>query len=521
MRENTRLDKEIREIMTKEFPLPPNVKNAQEEAFARIRRMQTKEGPAEKKRRRGVYLKTFAGLAAAVALFLGICIANPAFAAQVPLVGRVFEAVGDSLGFSGDYKGYAKPLENVAETDGTATKGAKSAAQEKTDLYSQTKNGVTITLSEVYCNDAALYISMVIQSKKEFPETITDTNARPLLHLWNSSLSFDYNSNSLLGYGGSECMDGKFVDAHTYAGVLRYDLSASEDASDYDAYERDRREFMQSLGITQREMEEDPSAASERACQILGVEELTDEAIAEAGGPDWEDYQEVAPVPDSFKMRLSIPMVMGDKVHVTTPQMPKDLKEKYEKSMKAQGLGLTDEDYANFTEEQKEMEHQLFQEMWNQYGLRFPETNQHPNQYENWWVEGPWEFSLDVTKNNDGTIVKEIDDVDENGIGLVSVTKTPFEITIDDGSSNVDTFTVALDADGDILDSGNSGNANILAIQDRDVSRIDVYICDYTEYMDELKGYYWSEDYETKKKEKTFKQLLDERSLYHKELTFD
>ena len=80
---------------------------------------------------------------------------------------------------------------------------------------------------------------------------------------------------------------------------------------------------------------------------------------------------------------------------------------------------------------------------------------------------------------------------------------------------------MALDADGDILPYGSSGDANTFAIQDRDVSRIDIYICDYIEYMDELKVYYWSEDYETKKKEKTFKQLLDERALYHREIIFD
>ncbi len=518
MRENTRLDEEIRATMTKDFPLPPHVKSAQEAAFAQIRRQAqagagAREGNLGEKRhtpKRRVFLKSLAGLAAAAALFLALCVDNPAFASQIPLVGRVFEVVGNSLGFSGDYSEYAKPVENADEP-----------AAEKAELYSQTKNGVTITLSEVYCNDAALYISMVIQSKEKFPDTMTDANEQPLLHLFNSSLKFDYNSKEcLLGCGGGERIDGKFVDAHTYAGVIRYDLSASQDASDVEKYQEERDAFLQSLGIVRQELEENPSAAEARACRILGIDELTDEALAQAGGPDWKDYQREVQVPERFQMQFSIPMVMGDKAQAATPQMPEDLRENYEKSMKAQGLGLSDEDYANFTDDQKETEHRFFTEMWNQYGVRFPETNQHPNKYENWWIEGPWEFSLDVTKNKEETVVKEIGDVDENGLGLASVTKTPFEITIDDGSSNMDTFTVVLDADGDILDSGD-GNASTFAIQDRDVSKIDVYICDYTEYMDELKGYYWSEDYETKKKEKTFKQLLDERALYHREVIFD
>ena len=54
-----------------------------------------------------------------------------------------------------------------------------------------------------------------------------------------------------------------------------------------------------------------------------------------------------------------------------------------------------------------------------------------------------------------------------------------------------------------------------------DASKVDIYICDYIEYMDELKGYWWSTDYKEKAKEKTFKQLLDERCLYHKEVTFE
>ena len=44
---------------------------------------------------------------------------------------------------------------------------------------------------------------------------------------------------------------------------------------------------------------------------------------------------------------------------------------------------------------------------------------------------------------------------------------------------------------------------------------------DYYEYMDELKGYYWSDDYEEKAKTKTFKQLLDEPVVAGTEVHFD
>lgn len=103
MREDTRLDEEIREVMKKDFPLPLNVKSAQEAAFAQIRRQAQESPESEAKKegqprpRRRFFVRSFAGLAAVAALFLAVCIADPAFAAQIPLVGRVFQTVGDSL----------------------------------------------------------------------------------------------------------------------------------------------------------------------------------------------------------------------------------------------------------------------------------------------------------------------------------------------------------------------------------------------------------------------------------------
>lgn len=48
---------------------------------------------------------------------------------------------------------------------------------------------------------------------------------------------------------------------------------------------------------------------------------------------------------------------------------------------------------------------------------------------------------------------------------------------------------VALDANGNKLPYNDSvGNCNIFAIQDRDISTVDIYILDYIQYMDELKG---------------------------------
>ena len=99
--------------------------------------------------------------------------------------------------------------------------------------------------------------------------------------------------------------------------------------------------------------------------------------------------------------------------------------------------------------------------------------------------------------DNSRTQVVEVNTTNESGVGIASVEKTPFEIklnqTYPDGG--YDYFPIALDAKGDILP--------------------------YGEYMDELKGYYYSDDYEQKKADKSFKELLDERAVYKTEVTFE
>ena len=64
------------------------------------------------------------------------------------------------------------------------------------------------------------------------------------------------------------------------------------------------------------------------------------------------------------------------------------------------------------------------------------------------------------------------------------------------------------------------GSVDTHPIAGYDVSKVTIYVCDYDEYMDELKGYYFSQDYEEKAKEKTYQQLLDERCVWSDEVAF-
>lgn len=72
-------------------------------------------GTAKSHKKFKTVYKTALGLTAAAAVFSTVCITNPAFAENIPLVGNVFKQLGNSMGFYGDYSKYAKQLTDSAE----------------------------------------------------------------------------------------------------------------------------------------------------------------------------------------------------------------------------------------------------------------------------------------------------------------------------------------------------------------------------------------------------------------------
>ena len=225
---NNRDNDAIEEIMQADFPLPKQAEDAKNEAFSRIREMVADSGNVENtenmvqrlqekstgssgkkstgtakshKKFKAVY-KTALGLTAAAAVFSTVCITNPAFAENIPLVGNVFKQLGNSLGFYGDYSKYAKQLtesaegaqsadadgsqegssnsQNVQVEDQNTTENHNADKTKDDQSYSKTVDGTTVTLSEVYCNELAMYLSMTIH---------TEDNSRiPSLHLMENPI---------------------------------------------------------------------------------------------------------------------------------------------------------------------------------------------------------------------------------------------------------------------------------------------------------------------------------------------
>lgn len=457
--DNLQLDAHMKNILNSSFPLPQKVADAREEAFAKVRAAAAEKAKDEKqnhtafggedksrknhKKMKKVIFRGLVGAGVAVAAFSCVYMVNPSVAAQMPIVSHVFEQIGESLDFAGDYA-------DLAEQVKEAEKGIESI----------TVDGTTITLSEVYCNETALYLSLVIHSEEKFPDTFYDEDGKPMINMYGQiDVDFDEEGPIDLVYVGDSELDGKMVDDNTFAGVIRFDLG--------------------------------------QHFSNKGVE-----------------------IPDNYQVKLSVPEIVGTKLHDTRPEMPKELREQYEAAMEENGLGLTDEDYERFTEEQKDIEHQLFNDMWNAYYELYPDRQTYPNQYDNWFMYGPWEFTFDVSRNDEDVIHKELNDINENGLGIISITKTPMEISVE-MPENLDCFAAILDANGNLMGNDVPGYGNTAPVSGYDTSKIYVYICDYEEYMDELKGVWWSGGYDESVKGEVFKELLDGRSLYHKEIIFD
>ena len=577
---NNRNDNVIEEIMQADFPLPKQAEDAKNEAFARIREMAAASGNVENaenivrrlpekstekstkkstekstgssgkkssgtvkshKKFKAVY-KTALGLTAAAAVFSTVCITNPAFAENIPLVGNVFKQLGNSLGFYGDYSKYAKQLTEStedtqpADSDGSQAGSSNSQNAQAEDQnttenhnadktkdnqsYSKTVDGTTVTLSEVYCNEMALYLSMTIHTEDKFPDTFITSDGKPNIKLSeNSTVKYDYmdgKSNLFNAY-----LDGKMLDDNTYAGVLRIPVEdMTVDDAGWTKFYEVRNAFFKEKGIDV----DSEDFSFDKLAQTLGMDEYSDEKLPQVGGPAISDYVKDIKVPDRFTMELDLKDIVGTLPddQDTTPDIPQDLRDEYNQKMAEHGISTDDADYESLTEEQKNLEHQFFTEMWNEYFERYPEAIEGNNRYNSWTLKGDWKFNVDVEKNTSDTVKKDVNVVDENGYGVLSIMKTPFEITMKMQDPEAKYFAVMLDDNGDIMPYGGVSNSNnTYAIQDRDISTVYIYLCDYYEYMDELKGYYWSDDYEEKAKTRTFKQLLDERAVAGTEVHFD
>ena len=412
------------------------------------------------------------GMATVLAVGFIFCAVNPVMAKNLPVVGGLFEMLQDNVSFFGDFSDHATTLESVDTTEsdieGNSSEDTEAGQDTTKDdtAYTKTADGLTITCSEVYANSQAVYITMQFKSGQPFPKTETlAESGTPVIDL-DMTGGVDFNSEASPVIDGQ--VEGQFLDDNTYACIFRYDLAqAAKDYTEYnEKYNEMTQQVMDEMGITQADLDDQ----TDEGYALL--EEFINK-LSERGGA-YQKYIKEIDIPDTFNLHLDITKVRG-------------LEADYEWSE------ADDENYGRDAGYYK--------------------------------YEGDWSFDIPVTVDDSQTEVMELNDTNDEGIGLKSVIRTPYELTVnelyEDGSDS-DCFMVALDANGNKLPYNDStGNCNNFTIQDRDISTVDIYILDYTQYMDELKGPDNYNNNENKPEGQKWSDLLDQYAKYHKTLHFD
>lgn len=123
-------------------------------------------------------------------------------------------------------------------------------------------------------------------------------------------------------------------------------------------------------------------------------------------------------------------------------------------------------------------------------------------------VKGNWNFPiLNIEKSTADIKTIQINEVNEDGIGVEYIELSPVELTlhiIEPADQLV--FAVAVDKNGKQL-MGGSSDAYVLSTNGRDVSEVTVYIFDYDEYMDK-------KQYTLEKEGDELIQILEEYALF-------
>lgn len=168
------------------------------------------------------FVKTgkIAAAAAAVAVIGvgGLGQLNPVLAAKLPLIGKIFEQVGEDATYSGDYADKKTVLTNE-----------DPAGNLDTSDYSVSDQGVTLTASEVYCDGYSIFFTVNIQAEDgdftHIPQHYTGTNAadsRTAAGFYiDGTWSVDGSSPERL----ENTFEGQVMDSHTFAGMLKVDLA--------------------------------------------------------------------------------------------------------------------------------------------------------------------------------------------------------------------------------------------------------------------------------------------------------
>ena len=144
---------------------------------------------------------TLGSMAAVICVTFTFCVMNPVLASEIPILGSIFAKVADVYPFG------KLPEENTVELP--LTEGFVSA-----------DGGITISVTEEYASNQAVYIGVKVENQQTFPEMVaTVENGQQFIKARTvENYSFCPGERSNRRY-----IEGEFVDEHTFLGIIRID----------------------------------------------------------------------------------------------------------------------------------------------------------------------------------------------------------------------------------------------------------------------------------------------------------
>lgn len=289
-------DREISEILGAELSENDVINMKMEEAYTVIRKLNDKENSNNRKRRgRNLWKRTLIGFgsaAAILALTFVFCAMNPVAAREIPILGSLFAKVADVFPF-----GHLPEEDTVILYEDNGENSDENedgnAFAEDTSLYQQTDGDLTVTLTEEYVSNQALFIGIRIENTQEFPEmaAYVDSGAQWMQVRIHENYSFRPDDPIYT----RRQIEGKFEDEHTFIGILRID---------YSEIAVDSRRYGKAIEEAEQKGEEPPA--------LTGLTE-----------DEWLDHYEI---PSSFTMEIEITHIVGT-LKEATP-FPEDLEKR-------------------------------------------------------------------------------------------------------------------------------------------------------------------------------------------------
>lgn len=159
---------------------------------------------------------TFGSMAAVLCVTCIFCVMNPVMAREIPILGSIFGRIADVYSFGKIPEEGTVELSAENSTDLVEEDGGSVPTE---DLVSA-DGGITISITEEYASNQAAYIGIRVENEQAFPEMVAviDSGQQFIKARTTETYSFSQAPRRNRRY-----IEGKFVDEHTFLGIIRID----------------------------------------------------------------------------------------------------------------------------------------------------------------------------------------------------------------------------------------------------------------------------------------------------------